>query len=271
MNVKELSEIPPWEWPDGAEEVLLEVLRGDRASVSDRLLAAELAAQLNVINDEVAGTLLAVLRRGDEPVDLRGQAAISLGPVLEQAAIDGFEDPDDVPISERMFRTIQESLRKLYTDAEVPTAVRRRVLEAAVRAPQGWQRDAIRAAYASGDEAWTLTAVFCMRFIRGFDEQILQALDSANPDIHHEAVCAAGNWGIDAAYRHVVALVVSRDTEKRLLLAAIEAVGNIRPGEAASVLDDLADSDDEDIADAVSEALTMAGGLSRLDAEDDEE
>ena len=45
------------------------------------------------------------------------------------------------------------------------------------------------------DEAWRLTAVFCMRFIRGFEEQILEALKSQHPDIHHEAVLAAGKLG----------------------------------------------------------------------------
>jgi hypothetical protein len=54
-------------------------------------------------------------------------------------------------------------------DASVPTDVRRRILEASVRAPQDWHRDAIRAAYASDDDVWRLTAVFCMRSVRGFE------------------------------------------------------------------------------------------------------
>jgi hypothetical protein len=53
------------------------------------------------------------------------------------------------------------------------------VLEASVRAPQDWHLDAIREAYSSTDEAWSLTAVFCMRFVRGFNEQILEALESS--------------------------------------------------------------------------------------------
>jgi hypothetical protein len=106
-----------------------------------------------------------------------------------------------------------------------------------------------------------------MRFVRGFDEQILEALDSTNPDIHYEAVCAAGTWGVDAAWPHTAALMASRETDKPMLLAAIEAVASIRPREAAGILDDLTDADDEDIAEAVSEALTMAEGLSDEDDE----
>jgi uncharacterized protein (UPF0147 family) len=45
-------------------------------------------------------------------------------PVLEHADTDGFEDPDDVPISEGTFHSIQESLRRLYMDANVPKIVR---------------------------------------------------------------------------------------------------------------------------------------------------
>jgi hypothetical protein len=36
-----------------------------------------------------------------------------------------------------------------------------------------------------------------MRFIQEFAEQIVEALESETPDIHYEAVCAAGNWKAD--------------------------------------------------------------------------
>jgi hypothetical protein len=108
-----------------------------------------------------------------------------------------------------------------------------------------------------------------MRFVRGFDEQILEALDSKNPDIHCEAVLAAGNWAVDAAWPHVAALVTSQETDKPLLLAAIDAAASIRPQEAVEILDDLADSDDEDIVAAVHEAIAMAEGPAAEDADDD--
>lgn len=269
MDVKVLRDIPPWEWPDGAGKMFLDILRDDQAAEGDRLLAAELAGDFTVINDELADALLSVLRSGDESEKLRGKAVISLGPVLEQADLHGFEDAGDVPIAERTFHRIQESLRKLSMDAGVPEDVRRQILETSVRAPQNWHQDAVRAAYGSDDEAWRLTGVFCMRFVRGFDEQILEALDSGNPDIHYEAVCAAGNWEVDAAWPHITALVTSGETDKRLLLAAIEAVASIRPQEAAEILNDLTDSDDEDIVEAVLEATAMAEVLSD-DDEDDE-
>lgn len=270
MDWKTLKDIPPWDWPEGTARVLLEVLLNRRAADSDRLLAAELAGDFTVIDDELVDALLSILRSPDESAALRGQAAISLGPVLEHADTDEFEEPDDVPITEQAFHGIRNSLRQLYADAGVPDAVRRSILEAAVRAPQDWHQGAVRAAYASDDEAWRLTAVFCMQFVRGFDEQILAELESSNPEIHHEAVCAAGNWGVDAAWPHIAALVTSGDTDKPLLLAAIEAVVGICPHEAVEILAELTNSDDEDIVEAVYEALSMAEGVSDLDDEDDE-
>jgi hypothetical protein len=270
MDVKALRDIPPWEWPDGAGRMFLDILRDDQAAEADRLVAAELAGDISVVNDELVEALLSILRSGDESRVLRGQAAISLGPVLEQVDMQGFEDPDDVPVAERTFHRIGQSLRTLYMDADVPEEVRRRILEASVRAPEDWHQAAVRAAYASDDEAWRLTAVFCMRFVCGFDEQILEALDCENPAIHYEAVCAAGSWEVDAAWPHITALVTSRGTDKPLLLAAIGAVAEIRPHEAAEILEDVADADDEDVCDAVFEATAMAGGRSDEDAEDDE-
>jgi hypothetical protein len=267
--LRTLKDTPPWDWPNGTGKTLLDILRDDRSSESHLLLATELAGDFTVINAELVDALLSILRSGDKPEEVRGRAAISLGPVLEHADTEGFEDTDDLPITERTFRRIQESLRRLYMDADVPKEVRRRVLEASVRAPQDWHQGAVRAAYGSDDEVWRLTAVFCMRFVRGFDEQILEALDSENPDIHYEAVLAAGNWEVDAAWPHVAALVTSGKTDKPLLLAAIDALASIRPPEARELLDDLAESADEDIVAAVHEAMAMAEGLSGQD-EDDE-
>jgi hypothetical protein len=114
-----------------------------------------------------------------------------------------------------------------------------------------------------------LTAVFSMRWVRGFDDQILAALQSADPEIHYEAVNAAGNWELDAAWSHIVELIHDAHTPKPLLLAAISAVGSIRPVEAGNILVDLADSEDEEIAEAADEAMAAAEVAS--DEEDDEE
>jgi hypothetical protein len=268
MDLKALQDTPPWEWPRDAGEKFQKILTDRQADKTDRLIAAELAGDLVVMNDDLADALTAIISSPDEPGQLRAKAAIALGPVLEQAEIDGFEDPDDVPISGQTFRNIQDLLQKLYFDNSVPKEVRRSILEASVRAPEDWHQKAIQAAYSSGDKEWRLTAVFSMRWVSGFDDQILEALKSADPEIHYQAVEAAGNWGLDSAWSHIVAIVRDDAAPKSLLLAAIGAVGSIRPAEARSVLADLGDSDDEEIAEAVDEAILMADAVS--DEEDDE-
>jgi len=270
MDLKTLQDTPPWDWPRDAGKKFQEILIDHQANETDRLIAAELAGDLTVINDELADALTALIRRPDEPEQLRATAAIALGPILEQAETDGFEDPHDaMPITRRTFRNIQDWLRKLYFDNSVPKEVRRRILEASVRAPEEWHQNAIRAAHSSGDKEWMLTAVFSMRWVRGFDDQILEALKSGDAEIQCEAIQAAGNWGLTAAWSHILAFVRGAATPKPVLLAAIGAVASIRPAEARSVLVDLADSDDEEIAEAVDEAIAMAETVS--DDEDDEE
>ncbi len=258
MDLRKLARLPPWDWPEGTDEKILAVLRDPASKEEQRLIATELAGDYTVINDSLAEALLSILGSGGASEELRGRSAISFGAALEHSDTNAFDDPDDAVISEEMFHRIQRSLQKLHSDADVPKYVRRRILEAAVRAPQEWQRGAIRVAYNSGDRDWKLTAVFCMNFVRGFDEEIVDALDSEDPMIHLHAVQAAGTWEIEGAWPHLTALVRSGRTEKDLLLAAIEAVASVRPSEAQEVLADLVDSKDEDIAEAVLEALAMA-------------
>jgi hypothetical protein len=153
-----LLETPPWDWPAQAGERFLQVLTQPQAALSDRLITAELAGDYTVVNEELAQALLAVVRHSGEPTALRARAALSLGPVLEQADTEGLEDPEEGPITEPTFRQIQSTLQILYQDPRVPQEVRRRVLEASIRAPQPWHTDALREAYARGDPEWKLTA-----------------------------------------------------------------------------------------------------------------
>jgi hypothetical protein len=279
MDLKILLDTPPWEWPEGIGRTFKRLLRDPSSNRSERLIAAKLGGDLCVMDDDMAETLLRVLKNAKEPEELRAKAAISLGPSLEMAYMEldeeteGFEDAESVPISEDMFRRVQQSLREVYLDTGTPRLVRRRVLEAAVRCPEPWHEDAVREAYASGDRDWVLTAVFAMQYISGFEAETLEALQSGDPEIHREAVAAAGEKELDAAWGHISALASDPGTEKDLRIAAIGALGGIRPVEAQGILLELADSDDEDIAEAADEALTMIGPDDSLDEvdEDDED
>ena len=271
MDLHKLEDLPPWEWPDSTAMDLLGILKNGRAAASDRLLAAELAGDYTVINDDLAAVLLTIVSNSGEPDELRGAAAIAFGAALEGAVTFEFDDPEEVPISEEMFEEIQPTLRALFGDAGVPKLVRRRILEAAVRAPQEWQTDAIRTAWSSGDDEWKLTAAFGMAHIPGFAAEIVEALESKDPDIFYEAVGAAGVWEIDAAWPYVVAILEDDESDKELLLTAFEAAVTIRPDEARDLLMDYLDSTDEEVAEAARSALMLANGLIDPDMDEDDE
>jgi hypothetical protein len=96
-------------------------------------------------------------------------------------------------------------------------------------------------------------------------------LKSDDPEVQCEAIQAAGNWELAAAWSHILALLRDAATPKSLLLAAIGAVASIRPAEARRVLVDLAGSDDEEIAEAVNDAIGMAETVpDEVDDEEDE-
>ena len=54
MNVRNLQETPPWEWPRNAGKILQKTLLDREANEEDRVIAAELAGDLIVMNDRMA-------------------------------------------------------------------------------------------------------------------------------------------------------------------------------------------------------------------------
>ena len=268
MKLQALAEIPPWEWPGDTRARLVEVLCDADAAHADRVLAAELAGDFTVINDQAAETLLAIATNPDEAEEVRSRAAISLGTAMEtgdEAEI--VEDGEGAAISAATLRRLTDALHALYQDAGAPREVRRRSLEASVRAPRDWHPAAVKAAYRDGDPERRLTAVFCMGWIRGFDRQILEALGSEDPELRREAVVAAGEQEVDEAWEPIAELVSSGDTDKELLLAAIAAAAAIRPREAGPLLVDVDDAGDEEIAATVAEAMDFV--LAAQEAPDD--
>lgn len=265
MNLQQFKLTPPWEWPDDAGRFLQGIVADQSASLEDRLAAAEFAGDSTVVDDQVVAALLDVTADGKAPEKLREATAIALGPVLEMADTEGFDDPDEMPISEATFRGIQKTLADLYHNADVPTDVRRRALEASIRATQDWHKGAVRAAFQSGDADWMLTAVFCMRFVQGFEAQIGQALDNSDARIHLQAVLAAGQNELIAAWGHVAGLARSESTDKELRLAAIEALSGIHPKKSARLLRELTTSDDPEICEAAFDALAMSGESEETD------
>lgn len=265
MDVYALDETPSWEWPDNAGEILAGVISDKNAPVEDRVLAVELSGDAVVLNDGLASLLLKIMSNSEEPEELRCHVPFALGFAIEYGDMMGFDDPEEIILSQKVYHEVLESLRSIYYDVEAPKALRRRALEGVVRNPSNWQKKAIQGAYASDDVEWIRTAVFCMGYYGGFKDQILEALHSDNPDIFYQAVCSAGNQGVKAAWPKIKEILTGENVEKSLLLAAISGAAVINPMESVDFLMEFAESDDEDIADAADEAMSMS---SLLDDED---
>jgi len=258
---------------------LKSLLRDRREGESRRMAAIEQAGDTQAWDDELAKALLAIVESREESDALRARAAIALGPLLEDTDMEGFDEDDpfsEPEITEATFQQIQETLRRVYADESDSKEVRRRSLEGSVRSVQEWHADAVRAAAASSDPEWRLTAVFAMRYVPGFDAQILAALESTDPEVHFEAVRAAGERELTAAWPHIQGLLNER-TERDLLLAAIEAAAYVNPQEAVLPLAELSQSQDAEIAEAAEEAMSLIEAMDLgeydedLEDDDDEE
>lgn len=257
-----LDDLPMWEWPDGAREAIRGALSDDDAAV--RLRAAGLVAE--IVDDELAGDLVRIVREDPDP-EVSARAAVALGPALEMCDVDGYGDSGlagEEILSERIFDRIVGELESVYRDAGSPVLVRRRALEAAVRAPRTWQESAARAAFGSDDLDWRATAVFCMGYLRGFDAEIMKALGSGVGPLVLEAVVAAGQADVVEAGPHVLALAAADETEHALRMAAIEALGRLNPEGTRRLLAELRRSPDAEILAAAEEALEELTILEQL-------
>jgi hypothetical protein len=109
-----------------------------------------------------------------------------------------------------------------------------------------------------------------MRFIRGFDEQILEALNSRNESIHYEAVIAAATRTDRSLLAHCRACNVEADREalccwppSRRLPTSVPAKPRGSSGSDHSP--------DADIAEAAQDALVFGGSAWAEDDEYEEE
>lgn len=271
MEIRNLASIPPWEYPEEAAEVVADRLRQTDGPLEDRMIAAELAGEYTLINDELAEILLTIATNPDEDKGLRSTALISFGPAMEEADLCDWDMEDDCVISESTFEEIKEIARSLYEDETCDDDIRRAALEVSCRAPQEWHMDAVNLAYHRDDPSWLLTAVFCMRFIEGFDNEILALLEHDDPLIRFHAVSAAGENSVEGAWQHIKDILDNEEEDKDLFLAAISALASIDPQEAKPLLVDLMTDDDEEIAEVATEALAIAGFIDDLDDEFDED
>lgn len=266
--LEDLVHTPPWEWPSNAQDRITAALAADDRSL--RLTAAGLAH--HVMSDELAKALLAIAASKDEDEEVRGRAAIALGPALEECDLEGFDDPiGEPPLSEPVFEHICTALERLYREASASSLVRRYALEAAVRARREWQTAAIRAAWASGDPSWRATAAFCMGYAPDFDRELEEAFGSKDAAIVGAAMRGAAGGGkeLTRSIEEQIMQIVREHRDPALVLDAIEALASGQTAESLELLEELTGSDDEEIAELAYEALAVRGAMPN-DLDDDD-
>ena len=254
MDLETLKKSPPWDWPPNASRVILQVLQSPSATSKDRTLAAEFAGDPVVVDKTLVEALLEIIADPEERERFRSACTMALGPVLELLDMGDLDDDEEL---RRCASQIPEILQPLHFDPNAPNILRRRALETSVRYEQDWHSKAIINAFGSDKADWQRTAVFAMRFVPGFDDQILEALGSEDEDTEFQAVCAADVWQIDTAWNHVVNLACGAETEKFLRMAALDAMASIRLTEAVRILMEMDDFEDDDLVNVVNEILGM--------------
>ncbi len=243
---------------EDATPLLIDVLQDHNEPLDDRVFAARTIGEYAFVDDDAFELLIDLVTNEEEPVELRGAAAIGMGPALEVCDIDGFDEFETAPISEPVYRRAKATLRAVYSDPDAPKEVRRRALEASVRAPEEWHGEAVRRAWASDDGEWKQTAVFAMGYVSGFDQHIVETLGSEDEGVRLEAVRAAGVRALKEAWPTVRSIIRSNTSDRDLLRAAIEAAVSIDPCRARKLLDRFFDHEDPEIAEAAREAAGLA-------------
>lgn len=285
---------PPLDSFDETDRPLVRALRGDDPAM--RSVALDEIA--DVVGDALARELLRFARDPGNGLEERARALIALGPALQMCWEDEDDDgtlpaapPDasafeeaffDHPLSTAVYGKVLEDLRRVYHDADLPKLLRRRALEASVRAPRDWQKDATRAAWSSGDPEWRVTALFAMGFLGrlrdgGFREEISEAFFSDDSVLRREAILAAGRAGIEDLVGPMMHLAGDPGVDREDRLAAIEALGEMAAQGASDLLAELTDDQDSEIAETARWALdetllfsdaALFGDLADLDLDD---
>ncbi|MGI6524535.1 MAG: hypothetical protein ACOX2O_04475 [Bdellovibrionota bacterium] len=233
-KLKLLSTTPPWEWPMDVDKILLSIITDKNTPFSDRLRGVDLAGELSVINLELVQALQDIISSKDESYELRGAAISSIGAILEEVSSANylneitFIDSEEDLIKIEDLLEIRDLLHNIFNDTSEFDETRRRALESAVRTPEEWTKAAVEDAYKSSDVAWKVTALYCMRYLPNFKEEVLAELTSINPEMKRYAVEAVAAHKFQEAWPKLKSIILSEYSDKDLLDSAIYAAVKIK-------------------------------------------
>ena len=111
----------------------------------------------------------------------------------------------------------------------------------------------------------------CVFLFWALKKKLLRHLDTTDPEILFEAVCAAGSNKVDMAWKKIIEIASNKSTEENLLFAAISSAFDINADEAGRILSDPFTHKDQDIIDFVNECLALSETYDEYSEFDDEE
>lgn len=196
----------------------------------------------------------------DESPEVRAAAVRELGRFI---LLGEYEE-----ISEAETARAQDAAISVLHNGDEEISVRRRGLEAISNSSHEIVPASIHEAYESGDHLMLVSAIFAMG--RSYDKRwcdiIMKEIRSSDPEIVYEATRSAGELEMIEAVPILGQLAVGPDRDVQLV--AIWSLGEIGGQEALRILsalaEDLEDSEDEDVIEAVEDAISngaMMGGL----------
>lgn len=276
MNFKELVKMPQWDWPDNAGEIILKVVRNHREAIEERTIAIVLACSSSIVTDDIVREILSIIENPQEAEVIRSTAVSSLGPVLEFVSMEDMAEMQELSVSKDTITIIRRKLKSIYESGDYPVDIRRQALQSSAQYPEEWHASEIRKHYTGSDLDWKLIAIFCMGYCPGFEEQILECVNSDTNEIRCNAIEAAGNQELEDAWPVVLRILSSNDSDKSLLLQAIIAAPRINPYEAIDLLEKLYEEhQDEEVTEFAAEALSeindMVGDDDLYDDDDDDD
>lgn len=217
-------------------------------------------------DDEAFARRLDRLLRRDADEEVRAQAAAALGPFILSAEEDDDWSPE--------LLASHALLLDVAADEAASAELRRQALVAAAHSVRSSVTGLIGTFLATEDRLLRAGGLRAAgnAMDKSFARELLEALDDPDPLLRHEAAMASGDMGLGHAVAPLANLA-EFDPDLEVRLAAIAALGNIGSRPAVRALERMQtrlDPDDEDLGDAVEDALAMAelmGDLTALEAE----
>jgi len=205
----------------------------------------------------------------DEAASVRAAACSALGRFILMG------EYEEIPANRAA--QAQDVVVTIWTDETEDVQVRRRALEALSNSSHDLVPEAIQTAYESGDYWLRVSSIYAMGHSadRRWREIVLAEMGSGEAEIRYEATRAAGELDLSEAVKPLGYLAL--DSDRDISLAAIWSLGEIGGAEALRILSalaqDIEQADDDDMREAVEDAIgnaTMVGDFLLEDDEDED-